>query len=263
MGGTPAYMAPEMAAGPIDAVGYHSDVYLLGAVLFEIVTGRAAHNGKDVMTCLLNAAKNAICPVEQTGELMEIALRAMATKPDDRYTSVVEFQNAIREYQAHSESVALTERMIQDFSQARASGDYQDFARVIFGFEEALAMWGGNRQANEELRNAKLAYAQRAFDMGDFDLGLSILDPEDDQHAELMSQLRQARQQVFIRSQRLKWARHVLIGTFLLSFASIVAVPWLYLNASKWRRSAEMLEQKVNGLTNRLEELKSQATPKP
>ena len=47
MGGTPAYMAPEMATGPFELIGPASDIYLLGALLFEIVTGLPPHNGDD------------------------------------------------------------------------------------------------------------------------------------------------------------------------------------------------------------------------
>jgi len=46
MGGTPAYMAPEMATGPIDEITITSDVYLLGAILFEIIAGRPPHTGR-------------------------------------------------------------------------------------------------------------------------------------------------------------------------------------------------------------------------
>ncbi len=143
MGGTPAYMAPEMASGPLERIGPASDIYLLGAVLFEIVTGKQPHTGASVMKCLLAAAQNQIVPVPQTGELMSVAYKAMATKPADRYESVRDFQNALREYQSHSESIALAVRAEDDLQRAEGSGDYQTFARAMFGFQEALALWDG------------------------------------------------------------------------------------------------------------------------
>src|SRR4029077_1491168 len=84
MGGTPAYMAPEMASGPLEKITFASDVYLMGAILYEIITGKPPHTGKNVMNCLFSAAKNEIQPTEHSGELFEIAMRAMSTAPADR-----------------------------------------------------------------------------------------------------------------------------------------------------------------------------------
>ena len=64
--GTPAYMAPEMAKGQAAAIGPATDVYLLGATLFEIVTGDVPHPGATVMDCLLAAAQNDIRAVKKS-----------------------------------------------------------------------------------------------------------------------------------------------------------------------------------------------------
>ena len=144
MGGTPAYMSPEMASGPLNRIGPASDVYLLGAILYEVLTGKPPHAGKDVMSCLYAVARNEIQPTEVSGELMEIALKAMATEIDDRYDSVLDFQAAIRLYHSHSESILLSDRAEVDLAQAGNSHDYQDFARAVFGFQEALSLWEGN-----------------------------------------------------------------------------------------------------------------------
>ena len=45
--GTPAYMAPEMLGGDGAEISPRTDVYLLGAVLYEILAGRAPHTGLD------------------------------------------------------------------------------------------------------------------------------------------------------------------------------------------------------------------------
>ena len=57
MGGTPAYMAPEMATGPMDEINELSDIYLLGAILYEVLTNAPPHFGKDPMDCLKAAGR--------------------------------------------------------------------------------------------------------------------------------------------------------------------------------------------------------------
>jgi WD40 repeat protein/serine/threonine protein kinase len=228
MGGTPAYMAPEMAAGPIEAIGPASDIYLLGAILYEIVTGNPPHAGRTTVRCLLAATNNEIQATNKTGELVEIARKAMATEPADRYPSVPEFQAAIRNYQSHAESVLLSARAEDDLSAAQQSLDYQTFARSVFGFEQALALWAGNSKAAATLKTAKGAYATSALAKGDFDLGLSLLDADDEGYADLRAQILAARAERDARQQRLKAAKRVGVAMAAAIFLIVTgAAVWI------------------------------------
>jgi len=221
MGGTPAYMAPEMATGPIERVTRAADIYLLGAILYEIVTGEPPHTGKTVEACLLAAARNQIRPTQQTGELLEIALRAMATRAEDRYREARNFQNAVRQYQAHSESISLSTRAEQELEEAKTNDDYELFSRAVFGFQEAFALWDQNERAKAGVSEAKLAYARSAAEKGDFDLATSLLDASDPEHAELIEQVAAAQRERAMRQQRLKKAKRIAMT---LAVAMLVVV---------------------------------------
>jgi WD40 repeat protein/serine/threonine protein kinase len=212
IGGTPAYMAPEMATGPIEKISPASDVYLLGAMLYEIVTGGPPHVAKTAMKCLMAAARNEIAPTDKTGELIDIALKAMKTDPKDRYQDVKSFQAAIRDYQSHSESIVLSTRAEEDLKEARLDDDYQHFSRALFGFQEAHELWPGNKLALAGISEAQLAYADSARRKGDFDLGLSLLDAANPDHGELRRLLIEAQQDVVARHKRLVFLKRMAGG---------------------------------------------------
>ena len=184
-------MAPEMASGPLTRIGVRSDVYLLGAVLFEIITGIPPHPGRDAMNCIRNAAANVIQPVREShsGKLMDIAEKALATQTSDRYANVLEFQQAIRDFLAHSESIKVSQRAEERLALARQTDEYEDFAQAQFGFQQALEMWSGNALAEVGFEQARLAYAECALAKEDFDLGLSLLDFSQPAHAKLIRSL--------------------------------------------------------------------------
>lgn len=243
MGGTPAYMAPEMAKGPIDAIGPASDVYLLGALLYEILTGYPPHTGGSVMECVSNAAKNIIRETSVTGELMEIAIKSMSTLPRRRYRKVQDFQAAIRLYQSHSESISLSDNAEVQLAEAIQLLDYQKFSQAVFAFQEALALWSENTPAQSGLSQAKLEYAKTALKKGDYDLGLSLLDPKDSEQQQLIDKLKIAIAERDARQNRLKTFRRIAAG--LVGFIVIAGVITmftfyqLYQNAEKNRVIAE------------------------
>ncbi|QDT97379.1 protein kinase domain-containing protein [Gimesia aquarii] len=243
MGGTPAYMAPEMATGPVDRISPLSDIYLLGAILYEILTGRPPHTGKTAMKCLMAAAKNSIVPTEKKGELVDIAMKAMATQPQDRYPSVQAFQQAIMEYQSHSESISLTTRAEEDLNSAIKTENYESFSRALFGFQEALSLWPENSSAREGIQNSTLSYAGTAYEKGDYDLGLSLLSEEDTSHVELITKIRSAQTERDARQQRLRAAKRVsagILATFL--FVVIGAFFWIRAEANRALEAEKVAE---------------------
>lgn len=94
--GTPCYMSPEQARGDRAKLCARSDVFLLGSLLYEIVTRQPPYSSSDRTETLSLAASGAFPAPRKIAkdgsvppELERIVLRAMAKKPEDRYPSVV------------------------------------------------------------------------------------------------------------------------------------------------------------------------------
>ncbi len=92
--GTPQYMAPEQAQGHNDAVDQRTDVYALGAILYEALTLTPVFRAEHMLSLLFKAVEEDPEPPHQRApdraiprELEEICLRALAKDPDDRYST--------------------------------------------------------------------------------------------------------------------------------------------------------------------------------
>ncbi len=225
-GGTPAYMAPEQALNDRLRIGKSSDIYLLGAILFRIVAGRPPHDGKDVLDCLRNAAKNKIVQAPRTGELMDIARKAMSTQQRDRHPTVESFRGDIRDYLNHQESVALAHNARADLEAAERGGDYEKFSRAVFGLEQALSLWQDNEDAADLLGRARDSYARAAFQNGDLELALSVVD--DDVSPGLREQIESALEERRRRKRALRALKWSILGlTAALVVSLTVGFLWV------------------------------------
>jgi len=100
--GTPAYMAPEQVRGAIDLVGPTADVYALGVILYELLTGTRPFTGS--MGAIFDQALNAPPSAPSArrpglpGWLDAACLRALAKRPEDRFASMTEFAAALQRH---------------------------------------------------------------------------------------------------------------------------------------------------------------------
>lgn len=234
--GTPAYMAPEAARGSTELIGPRTDIYLLGGLLYRIVTGLVPHGGETAEECLLRAAENRIQPTGVKGELVAIALKAMASDPGERHRDVREFQDEIRSYQAHAESLGLTELATQRLHRAEETSAYEDYSRAVFGFTDALNLWEGNEKARKGLSGSRLAYARAAYRRGDYDLAESLLDPADPAHSGLREEVAGAAAEQRRRKKALKVFRLLAAG---VGGAFVISLLAAYLLVSREQRRTE------------------------
>lgn len=250
--GTPAYMAPELITGPLARIGPACDIYLLGAMLFEVITGLPPHDfstrppdgtlsvSEKMAEIRRVVVDNVIRETTHTGELMDIAMKAMATKPEDRYRTVTEFQNAIRVYMRHAASHTLVSRAKElttvtapITTEAKPAGDvssvgYTNYQNALALYNEALREWPGNEEARKGLTETQLNLAELALIKGDFDLALSLLDTNADSHSETRSKLLLAHQEREGRTRLMKWFKVAAAVILAMNLAAIVwAIVWM------------------------------------
>ncbi len=115
--GTPHYMSPEQCAG--GDIDHRTDIYSLGVLLYEMVTGHVPHDADTMMGILTKQMyEDALSPTVRVSklsrELERIIMRALEKKPADRYQTMHELEAdlaRLREAREPSGSDAITLRL--------------------------------------------------------------------------------------------------------------------------------------------------------
>ena len=167
MAGTPCYMAPEMIGGADARISERTDVYLLGAILHELATGKVPHEGESLMAILVSVAKSEPALDDVPSELARIIRRAMDPDPDARFETAEQFRLALGGFLEHRGSIRLAteaeerlERLLEERDKAgldegeKRLALYHYFGECRFGFLEALRAWKGNEAARLGLQRA-------------------------------------------------------------------------------------------------------------
>jgi serine/threonine-protein kinase len=100
--GTPAYMAPEQARGDTDTIDQRTDIYSLGVVFYQLLTGTLPFVGADRMVLLRIQEEDPRPPRSLDPaiprDLETVCLKAMAREPGRRYATAAEFAADLRRY---------------------------------------------------------------------------------------------------------------------------------------------------------------------
>lgn len=106
VGGTPGYMAPEQAQGSLADIDFRTDVYTLGALLYEILTWHCPIEGATVREVLNKTVRGELTPPSKRAPdrripaaLDAITMKAMATDPAGRYATVDALIQDLQQFQ--------------------------------------------------------------------------------------------------------------------------------------------------------------------
>ncbi|HEX5059658.1 MAG TPA: serine/threonine-protein kinase, partial [Kofleriaceae bacterium] len=202
--GTPCYMAPEMLQldGEVP-LSERTDVYLAGAVLFEIIAGRPPHIGKTalaVMTSVLTSKPE--LAADAPTELAAICMRALDADASKRFESADALRLALQRYLEHRGSDLILARararldeLIEklaakvDNRERHHEQIYRLLGECRFGFHEALAVWRDNVEARRGVVRATMAVAEYELASGDAATAVTLLS-ELDEPPELLARAR-------------------------------------------------------------------------
>jgi len=129
--GTPNYMSPEQVRGkPLDG---RSDLFSLGVVLYEMLTGEKPFAAQNVTTIIYKIVNEAPIPPRELDVSIHPGISAVVTKalskdPDDRYQSGMELASALENYKAYGSEESATMQM----SATMASIDVSALVAPVF-----------------------------------------------------------------------------------------------------------------------------------
>ncbi len=174
--GTLFYLAPEQARGAHAEVGPHSDAYAIGAMLYELLTGRPPHycspEARDFQAVLGRIERESPAPVPAecgAPELIAICERALRRDPAERFGSVKELADELRAYLENRvvksyRTGAVTE-LRKWVARNRATAAALAALVVVLLGGAALVAWKEQQRADEATKRRVLAQETADFEL--------------------------------------------------------------------------------------------------
>lgn len=178
--GSPAYMAPEQTRRTPEALGPHTDVYLLGGLLYEILCGQPPHGTQGSSEAFLQAARGIVDPLEAhrpardwPEDLAQLAFCALALEPDRRPGSAQAFLEGLQAHLSGRTQRAQAEQWLAEAEALDAlnARDYGLLSQALGLLHRALEAWPGHPRA--ALLRQRLLERQVTLALDQDDLGMA------------------------------------------------------------------------------------------
>lgn len=238
--GTPGYLAPEMVRPTGDQLSVRTDVYLLGALLHELITKEKRHTGGSLQAVLLSSMESTPHPYEPhiPAELADIANRATHLDPDERFQTAGELREALERFLSHQGSRELTDQAQQrldTWTELEAREEQPDpiavtnlFGEARFGFQQALRAWPDNERAQRGLLECLEKKFEHDLRRDDFESASVVLAEMRERRSDLTERLETLRVRMERRRaelgelRRLQASRDLNVGRRTRAFLMIL-----------------------------------------
>jgi serine/threonine-protein kinase len=251
--GTPHYMAPEMLLGDPSVYSPRTDVYLLGAIFYEIFAGEPPHKGDDVhaiVTDILLSSPR--FPPTFPAEARRICARALSREPAGRFESAQALRIAVDEYLRHRGSRKLahdakgSQLLLQKAIEDDTAGEERKLAvanllgECRFGYHAALSAWPDNETARNGLDRALLLVIDHELAEGSPATAAALLSEVSSPPPEVSARVKAAVEARAEEDERLRRmeedldpkvgsrTRTLLGGAFSLGYTVAPLVYWAY-----------------------------------
>jgi serine/threonine protein kinase len=141
--GTPAYMSPEQAAGRAKFVGPAADIYALGVILYECLTGRVPFEAEDTVRLLLKVVEDEPPPLhafapEVPRDLEAVCLKCLRKDPHARYPTAGELADDLRRFlnaePVTARSTGLFGRVVGVLDRSLKDTEFAAYGSAMFWF---------------------------------------------------------------------------------------------------------------------------------
>lgn len=225
--GTLAYIAPEMLLGDIKYIDERTDVYLLGATLYEILIGRPPHRGQNMQDILFSIfLEEKSFPTTIPTGLVEICLRALSIDPAQRFPNAQALRFALKEFLRRREANKICEQawlLLEELDKAiskeqaetseNLGGSTRDVVRLFtecrFGFSLALRDWSENTRAKAGLERCLHRMIERALERQDARQAQDLLEELSSPVEDLQEKLARLQQQIALEKEEQEKLRYL------------------------------------------------------
>lgn len=154
--GTPSYMAPEQITG--EQITHRADIYSLGVVMFELLTGRLPFSGSNQYELMQKITKSAPLAIEKVrsglpASVREIVYRCLEKKPVSRYQTWSEFGAALAQVHEHLENQTTDASDTRKFNMMKRLHFFRNFSDIELWEVLRISKWhsfSGDRQLLQE-----------------------------------------------------------------------------------------------------------------